>query len=140
MASGCHHDKKHSHKKQKHIKNKDTLFVTQRSAISVWLDTATLEKRKRQYGNADFYTVADDDVYYASIADSVLKAQKLTLIDTRQFDKCKYLKFVQSNGAMSVVRIDTLAQLYTLYLFDPSRAPHEADIADMDEEYKNFYH
>jgi hypothetical protein len=140
IASGCNHDKKHPRKKQKHIKSKDTLFVTRRSAISVWLDMVTLEKRRKQYGDTDFYTVADDEAYYSSTADSVLRAQKLPLIDTRQYGACKFIKFEQKNGTATVVRIDTLPKLHTLYLFDPSKAPYEADVAAMDQEYKAFYH
>ena len=140
ILSSCHHDKKHSHKKQKHIKSKDTLFVSRRSAVSIWLDTATLEKRRKQYGDADFYAVANDEVYYSGNADSILRAQKLPLIDTRQYDECKFIKFEQKNGVTTLVRIDTLSKLHTLYLFDPSKAPHEADVTSMDEEYGAFYH
>lgn len=140
IITGCHHDRKSAHHKtHKKYSRKDTLFVTTRSAVSVWLDTVTLQNRMKQYGDTDFYTVADDDVYYSTIADSVLKAQRLPLIDSRQYDKCKFIKFEQNNGAATVIRIDTLSQLYTLYLFDPSKAPYEADVTEMDEEYKKFY-
>ena len=141
IVSGCHHNhKKPRHNKRKKHSGTDTLFVTRRSAISVWLDTVTLEKRRKQYGDDDFCTVADDEAYYSSTADSVLRAQKLPLIDTRQYGECKFIKFEQKNGTATLVRIDTLSRLHTLYLFDPSKAPHEADVTAMDEEYSAFYH
>jgi len=140
LISSCHHDrKKPYHKKHKKNLSRDTLFVTTRSGVAIWLDTITLEKRRKQSGDTDFYIGADDDVYYSSIADSILKAQKLPLVDTRQYGECKFIKFERNNGIATVIKIDTLSKIYTLYLFDPYKAPHEADITIMDDEYKKFY-
>jgi hypothetical protein len=134
---GCHHDsKKLHHKKHKKSLNKDTLFITKRSAVSVWLDSTTMEKRRKQYGNDDSDAAEEDNVYYAGIADSILKSKGLPVIDAQNY---KYLKFMQHNGISTVVKIDTLPQFYTLYLFDPSKSPHEADIAEIDVDYKIFY-
>lgn len=135
----CHHkDHKHFHKKHKQsIANKDTLFVIKRSAISVWLDTATLEKRRKKYGDDGFYTAADDDVYYSSIADSFLKARQLPVIYAREY---KYVKFVQKNNHVTLIKVDTLAQIFTMYFFDPSVPPHDVDVTDMDDEYNEFFH
>jgi hypothetical protein len=138
IFSGCHHDsKKRHHKKHKNSLSKDTLFITRRSAISVWLDTATLEKRRKQYGDTSFYIAGDDEVYYSGTADSVLTARKLPLISGSEF---KFIKFEQNNGIVTIIRTDTLSKLHTLYLFDPSKAPYDADVTIMDEEYKNYYH
>jgi hypothetical protein len=137
---GCHHDQhKHYPKKhkQKSTTNKDTLFVTTRSAISVWLDTATLEKRRKQYGDDSFYTVSDDEVYYSSQADSVLRSHKLPIIDAREY---KYLKFVQYNKLSKVIKVDTLSFIHTVYLFDPSKMPLNVDVTDIENEYNEFYH
>lgn len=139
LVIGCHHNhKKPRHEKYKKHSGTDTLFATRRSAISVWSDTITLEKRRKQYGDDDFYTVADDEAYYSVTADSVLRAQKLPLIDTRQYGECKFIKFEQKNGTATLVRIDTLSKLHTLYLFDPSKAPHEADVTAMNEDTAHF--
>jgi hypothetical protein len=135
---GCHHDQhKHHPNKQKSTTNKDTLFVISRSAISVWLDTVTLEKRRKQYGDDSFYTVSDDEVYYRSQADSVLRSHKLPIIDAREY---KYLKFVQYNKLFKIIKIDTLSFIHTVYLFDPSKTPRNADVTDIENEYNRFYH
>jgi hypothetical protein len=133
----CHQDK-HHHKnhKQKSLSN-DTLFVTKRSAISIWLDTATLEKRRKQYGDEAFEIGSDDNVYYSSIADSVLKSHQLSIVDVKGY---RYVKFVQNNKASKTIKIDTLPQVYTLYFFDPSKTSQNVDVTDIDNEYKNFYH
>jgi hypothetical protein len=115
----------------------DTLLINTRSAISVWLDTATLNKRRKQYGGEAFETGADDDVNYSYIADSVLKAKGLPIIDAVNY---KYLKFVQKNGSTTLIKIDTLAQIYNLFFFDSSKAPYNPDVTMIKDEYNKFYH
>jgi len=139
IVSGCRHDQpKHHHKKiKKTTAYNDTLFVTKRSAVSVWLDRATLEKRRKQYGDVAFEVGSDDDMYYSSMADSVLKSHQLLVIDVKGY---KYLKFIQNNATSKIIKIDTLPQAYTMYFFDPLKAPQDVDITDIDNEYKNFYH
>jgi hypothetical protein len=135
----CHHEQRKGHHKKHQSKSvsNDTLLITKRSAISVWVDTATLEKRRKQYGDSDFYTVADDDVYYYSLTDSFLKSQHLPVTTVKGY---QYLKFVQSDKASTVVNIDTLQQIYTMYFFDPSKAPKGVDVPDIENEYNRFYH
>lgn len=135
----CHHAQpKHHHKKHKaRSVSKDTLFNTKRSAISVWQDTATLDKRRKQYGDDGFYTGADDDVYYSSVADSFLQSRHLPVIMAEGY---KYLKFVQTDKTITVVKIDTLQQIYKMYFFDPSKKPYDVDVTDIENEYNKFYH
>jgi len=140
ITCSCQHDQpKHRHKKHKQkpvTSSKDTLFVTTRSAVTVWLDTATLEKRRKQYGDDAFYTGSDDDVNYSSIADSVLRSHKLPVINAQGY---KYLKFVTYNKSSKIIRVDTLSQIYTLYFFDPLKPLHSADVTDIEDEYYKFY-
>ena len=140
ITCSCHHDqhsRHHKKHKQKSITNKDTFFVATRSAISIWLDTATMEKRRKQYGDEGYDIGLDDDLFYSSISDSVLRSHHLPVINA---DGYKYLKFIQSSRVSTVVRIDTIQQLYTLYFFDPSKAPLDADVTDIEAEYNRFYH
>jgi hypothetical protein len=135
----CHLDRpKHHYKKYRNkTVSKDTLIITKRAAISVWLDTPTLEKRRKQYGDDDFETGADDYVYYSSISDSVLKSKKLPVITVKH---SKYLKFVQNNGAITLINLDTIQPLYSLYFFVPTKVPLNADITNTASEYERYFH
>jgi hypothetical protein len=142
--SDCSHDKQDHVKVKKHTSigktkkssNPDTLLINSRSAISVLLDSAGLEKRKKKYGDTAYYVGGDDDMYYSYIADSVLNKKGLKIVEALNY---KYLKFIQNNGSTTLIRIDTLTQLYNLFLFDPSKAPHITDITAIEDEYNKFY-
>ena len=139
IICSCHYDqhKRHHKKHQSKSINNDTLFIAKRSAISVWVDTITLEKRRKQYGDSDFYTVADDDVYYSSVTDSFLKSHHLPVTTVKGY---KYLTFIQSDKTSTIIKIDTLQQIYTMYFFDPSKAPKAVEVLDIENEYNRFYH
>ena len=115
--------------------NQDTLLINKRSAVSFWLDSVQLEKRKNQYG-ANFETGADDYAYYSDVADSVLGTKHLPVING---DGYKYIKFVRSDGTIALIKTDTLQAVYNLYLFNPDRAPYSADVTIMDDEYRKVY-
>jgi hypothetical protein len=51
----------------------------------------------------------------------------------------KYLKFVTSDKKAELVKLDTLNDLWGMYLFDPEKKPHYADIIDIEEDYKNYF-
>lgn len=136
--ASCHHDsKKIQHKKHKKSLNKDTLFITKRSAVSVFMDSVTLEKTMKQYNKEDGETVADDESFYTFIADSVLESHRLPIINAQGY---KYVKFIQTNRKITLIKTDTLVQIHTIYLFDPSKAPVNADMASMQEEYDQYFH
>jgi hypothetical protein len=116
--------------------NKDTLIVTAKCAVRINLDTGQLDKLRKKYGDEAFYTGADDGVYYSSIADSLIHAKHLPLIANKQQ---KYLKFVQDNGAITMVKIDTLPQASNYYFFEPAKTPYEPDLLDIEEEYQKYY-
>jgi len=123
-------------KSNAHTGQRDTLIIDKKEAVSVMLDSLTLEKRKKEWGDTAFYVGADDGNYYDYIADSVLEQKHLPMISA---DGYHYLKFVQNNGATTLIRIDTLSEITTLYFFDPSKPPHNSDVVNIEEEYKNYY-
>jgi hypothetical protein len=117
-------------------KLKDTIYINNKSAVSFWLDSAEMEKRRKKEGD-DFSTGADDAAEYAARADSFLRKHNLPIM---QADGSKYLKFLQTNGAFTYIKTDTLPFLHTLYLFEPSKKPYNADITSIEDEYKKFFH
>ena len=141
---GCHPDNRGKKKElayHKALKNvvtgKDTLLVDTRSAVSILLDSAALEKNKKKYGDTSVDAYTEDGSYYDYLADSVLKQKKLPVIQATNY---KYVKFIQKNGVTTLIRIDTLSQVSTLYFFDPNKPPHVADVTDIEHDYNSFYH
>jgi hypothetical protein len=113
----------------------DTLIVTSRSAIFYSPDSIQIEKRKKEIGEHEFYIGADDYAYYSNESWNYLEKMKLPLV--MAINK-NYLKFI-SPGKTTLIRIDTLPELWGVYLFDPKKHPYQADIMDMEEEYKNYF-
>lgn len=118
------------------LQNKDTMLVKNKSAISMLLDSVTLEKRRKEYGDEAFYVGADDDAFYSADVRSFLKKRHLPLIDATGY---KYVKFLQPDGSSSLIKTDTLQSIMTYYFFYPSKAPYDIDITDIEREYKNYF-
>jgi len=130
-------NRKSFHTKSPHfITGKDTLIIDHRTAVSVLLDSLGLEKNKKKYSDTAIEAYTEDGAYYDYLADSVMKQKKLPVIQAIHY---KYLKFIQKNGATTVIRVDTLSQISTLYFFDPIKPPHLVDVTDIENEYKNFF-
>jgi hypothetical protein len=116
----------------------DTLLVNTTSAVRVDLDSVQIENLRKKYGDDDFYTGADDNAFYSYGVDSVIEAKKLPLAIAKG-RKYKYLKFLQSDGKTTIVKIDTLPSPTNYYFFKPSAPPYEPDITDPEGEYKAFF-
>jgi hypothetical protein len=139
----CKHDghrRKNSHTYHKKSKSasaeKDTLLIDFRTAVSVSLDSEAIEKNKKKYGDTAIEAYTEDGAYYDYLADSVLGQKKLPIIQALRY---KYLKFVQKNGRITVVRVDTLPQVTTLYFFDPKKTPYTPDVTMIEDEYQKYY-
>jgi len=140
-AVSCNHDqhsiaKTKKRKYQTHTHQSDTLVIDHKAAIDIWVSAEELEKRHKQAGDTAFYTGADDFVYYSSRADSILEQKKLPIIRP---DGYKYLQFVQRNGEKTLVKIDTLWEINTLYFFDPARSPQVINDDDIEAAYKRYF-
>jgi hypothetical protein len=113
----------------------DTLIIDSTAAVFTIVESAEIEKRKKKYGD-DFYTGADDFVFASSEAHNYLEKQNIKIIDAngRQF-----LKFVKADKSAVVIRLDTVSQLFNLYLFNPAKAPVNADMTNVEAEYKKYF-
>ena len=78
----------------------------------------------------------DDYIYYINTSAEYLEKQGLPVIDAKNR---KYLKFVMADKNENLIKLDTLEELWGMYLFDPKRKPHYADIIDIEEDYKSYY-
>lgn len=113
----------------------DTVSIEHAGAVFFSPDSAAIEKRKKEVGEEDFYIGADDYMYYMHLSHDYLEKQDLpiTMVKTNQV-----IKF-ESPGQSEVIRLATLPELWGVYLFQPGKPVHFADILDMEAEYKKYF-
>ena len=116
--------------------NNDTLIVDRQAAVFIEPDTLQIEKRKKQVGEEDFYTGADDYLFYMNTAHEFLDSVKLTTLNTK--DK-KFIKFITSDKTQQVIRLDKLDELWSIYFFEPTKKAKQVDMTIIDEEYKSYF-
>ncbi len=114
----------------------DTLVIDHKIAVEVQLDSAALEQNKKKYGDTTIEAYAEDGAYYQSVADSIIRQKKLPLMESSNY---KFIKFVQNNGAITIVKVDTLQAVSTLFFFHPAKPPHIVDVTDAENEYKSYF-
>lgn len=114
----------------------DTLTIDRIAAIFYQPDSIQIKKRMKQVGEADFRAGADDYIYYINSSVEYLEKQGIPVIDAKNR---KFLRFVMTDKKEKLIKLDTLEELWGIYLFDPMKAPLYADMIDIEENYKNYY-
>jgi hypothetical protein len=114
----------------------DTLTIERKAAVFYQPDSLQIEKHMKQAGEADFRAGMDDYIYYINTSAEYLEKQGLPVIDAKNK---KYLKFVMADNKEKLIKLDTLEELWGMYLFDPKKKPYYADIIEIEEDYKNYY-
>jgi hypothetical protein len=115
----------------------NTFTVASTAAVFTILDTTEIQKRHKASTDEEFYTGADDQVFYISEAKTFLKKQPVKIIEIDP--AYKYLEFKQPNGIIHKIKLDTVAFIFNLYLFDPKKQPQNVDMMDMEAEYKKYF-
>lgn len=116
--------------------NSGTLTVDRRCAVYFEADSMQIEAAKRKIGEQDFYTVADDYLFYISEATQFFDKKKLPILKAGGRKK---LRFISSKGGVEEISLDFSKELWGMYLFDPSKAPHKIDITAAEEEYNKYF-
>lgn len=115
----------------------DTVVISERAAIFFDPDTVQIEKAKKEcLEEDDFYTAADDNLYYMWLASNFIDSVKLKKVDIMGK---KVLKFVSATGGATFVNLDTVNWLWGVYFFDPQKKPHDADVVSIEEEYHKYF-
>ena len=114
----------------------DTLTIDRKAAVFYQPDSLQIERQMKQVGEADFRAGMDDYIYYINVSAEYLEKLGLPVFDAKNK---KYLKFVMADKKAKLVRLDTLEELWGMYLFDPKKKPLYADIIDIEEDYKSYY-
>ena len=115
--------------------NRDTLIIDREAAVFYQPDSLQIEKRMNQAGEADFRAGAGDYIYYLNESAEYLKKQGIRVLDAKGK---KYLKFILANKQVQLIKLDTLKELWGMYLFDPKKKPYAADITIIEDEYKTY--
>jgi len=116
--------------------NNDTLIINTVSAVFTEPDSLQIDARKKAAGDDDFYAGADDYMFHLNSAHEFLKSIKLKTVIAK--DK-KFIKFVSSDNTAHLIRLDTLPELWNVYLFDPKKKAKQIDITVIDEEYTSYF-
>jgi hypothetical protein len=112
-------------------------IVDSTAAVFTILDTTEIQKRHKASTDEEFYTGADDQVFYTSEARTFLKKQPVKIIELDP--AYEYLEFKQANGVVHKIKLDTVAFISNLYFFNPKKQPHNVDLPDVKEEYKKYF-
>lgn len=114
----------------------DTLTIDRKTAVFYQPDSLQMEKRMKKVGEADFRAGAHDYIYYVNTSAEYLEKEGLPVLDAKNK---KYLKFVLANKRVQVIKLDTLEELWGMYLFDPKKKACAVDITIIEDEYKSYY-
>jgi hypothetical protein len=114
----------------------DTLTIDRKAAVFYQPDSLEIEKRMKEVGEADFRAGADDYIYYVNTSTEYLEKEGLAVLDAKNK---KYLKFVLVDKGVQVIKMDTLEELWGMYLFDPKKKAYAADMTIIEDEYKNYF-
>lgn len=116
--------------------NGDTLTIDRKAAVFYQPDSLQIERRMKEIGEADFRTGMDDYIYYVNTSAEYLEKQGLPVLDAK--DK-KWLKFILADKKVQLIKLDTLEELWGMYLFDSKRKAYRVDMTLIEDEYKNYY-
>jgi hypothetical protein len=114
----------------------DTLVINYQSAVIFGPDSFKINKQIKAVGEEYYRIGFDDEAGLFHEADQFFQSVKLPSVFA---DSCNYLKFVQQNGNITIIKTDSLKDLYGLFLFDPKKPPKLADVTMAEEEYAEYF-
>lgn len=114
----------------------DTLVINYRSAVVFGPDSFKINKQIKAVGEENFRIGYGDEAGLFQEADEFFESVKLPSVFA---DSCNYLKFVQQNGTITIIKTDSLKDLYGLFLFDPKKPPVLADVTMAEGEYAKYF-
>lgn len=114
----------------------DTITIESKSAIIYDATDKSIEKQKIKGGEEDFYVGADDYLFYLNNAEKFLKTQNIKIVVTKNN---KVLRFIMNDKSKYFVKLDTVKEIWGIYLFEPKQKPKRIDMTATEEEYKEYY-
>ena len=121
---------------KKAVITSDTLTIDTKSAVFFQPDSLQIKKRMQEVGEKDFRAGMDDYIYSINTSAEYLEKQGLTVVDAKGK---KILKFITEDKKFHLIKLDTLQELWGMYLFDPTKKPYYADMTMIEDDYKNYF-
>ncbi|SHI54790.1 hypothetical protein SAMN02745146_0994 [Hymenobacter daecheongensis DSM 21074] len=102
-----------------------TLTISGPCAVLYAPNAAKIDHLKQRYGEANFYTSADDNQTYMAKSRAYLQAKGIRVIETT----ATQLRFAAA-GTTTTLDLSSPAYSWGLLLFNGREAPQEANLAD----------
>ncbi len=111
---------------------KDFQIINENCAIIIEMRDENIEEKKKE-GEENFYTAADDYMFYQASALEFLVKKKTKIVTP----KVRYLIFVMTDG--KEIYLDTKAMGWKWILFSPESQPKVTYPANMENDYKEYF-
>jgi hypothetical protein len=116
--------------------NTDTLDISLTTAVMYEPDSGAIAKRKKEIGEENFLIGADDYLNYMHLSSEFFEKEKFNIIHAKTKN---VLRFTLSNGSKNIIRLDTVPELWGVYLFSPGQHPKLIDMTVTEDEYKTYF-
>ena len=117
-------------------KESDTVTIENQIAVIFEPTDKSIEKRKREIGEEDFYIGADDYMWYLNESNNFLEKQKIKVLNVKND---KILKFVGENRNVTLIKLENEKELWGIYLFDLKQKPKRINMTDTEMELKEYF-
>jgi hypothetical protein len=114
----------------------DTMVIAGKCAVLYSLPPGKLEQLKQKWGRQQYNAKIDSASYYTSEAVFHIDTARIKKIDATGK---KVLKFVAAKQPDYIINLDTVQHLMGIYLFNPPKAPVEAEIPNAKNTIKQYY-
>lgn len=118
------------------VKANDTLVIEKKAAIFIRPNAARIEKEKRKSDEEGFATTANDYLYYMATAQEFLDSVKVPIVDVSNE---KFIRFTANNKKGQLIEVGKLPELWSIYLFEPSKKAKQVDMTMVEEECGSYF-
>lgn len=117
-------------------KESDTVTIENQIAVIFEPTDKSIEKRKREIDEEDFYIGADDYMWYLNESNKFFEKQKIKVLNVKND---KILKFVGENRNITLIKLENEKELWGIYLFDLKQKPKRINMTDTEMELKEYF-
>ncbi|WP_276501518.1 hypothetical protein [Terrimonas pollutisoli] len=118
------------------IEASDTLTINKKAAVFYQPDSTQIEKRKKEIGEENFMIGADDYLFSLHTAHEFVDSIRLPVLEA---NNKRFLKFIRYDKSQTLIKLDTVSDLWGVYFFDTSKKPKLIDGTRIEEEYKSYF-